>query len=160
MKRNTVKKTMVAFWFGLGTLGAVSATQAHVAYPGANCVAASARHNDLFVNRNGEAFNKNTSNALDVICAVPLFTAGVKIDVNLYVKKTTSASATCFFQSRFSDGSGGTVRSVNVSGTGVKTINFLNAPQYSSVTVGCQLPRASSSSSGRTSIIHYFVTEH
>lgn len=37
---------------------------------------------------------------------------------------------------------------------------FLNAPQYSSVTVGCQLPRASSSSSGRTSILHYFVTEH
>lgn len=31
MKRNTVEKTMVAFWFGLATLGAVSATQAHVA---------------------------------------------------------------------------------------------------------------------------------
>lgn len=160
MKRNPVTTLFPAVALAVGTLGMVGAAQAHVAYPGAACTAASGRHNDLYVNRNGEVFNKNTSNSLDVVCPVLLFTTGIKIDVNLYVKKPNTSNASCFLHSRFSDGSGGAVKSVNFSGSGLKIVSFLNAPQYSSVSVGCQLPRASSNSSGRTGLIHYFVTEH
>lgn len=142
-------------------LTGVGTAQADVGYSAASCAAGAAKSGDLVTTRNGEAFNKNTSTALDVLCPVVLLNTAAKLDVSLFLKKATAASVTCFVHSRYDDGSGGVINTATASGTGTKIVYIGNVSHFSTATTGCQLPKAISvNASGRTGIVSYFSSEY
>lgn len=160
MKKLTKEVTMglamgVVMASGLGT------AHAEVGYSPAACAAGGAKHGDLVTTRNGEAFNKNTSSSLDVVCPVMLLSNVSKLDVSLFLKKATSETVNCFVHSRYDDGSGGAVKTGSASGSGAKIVYIGGAAHYSTATAGCQLPKATSTStSSRTGIVSYSASEY
>lgn len=156
-----LQRVIAGATMGAALMGGVGSAHADVGYSAASCAAGAAKSGDLVTTRNGEAFNKNTSTALDVLCPVVLLNTAAKLDVSLFLKKATTAAVTCFVHSRYDDGSGGVISTASASGAGTKIVYIGNVSHFSTATTGCQLPKATSvNASDRTGIVSYFSSEY
>lgn len=135
-----------------------SGTFDYKGYSPAGCTVTGGRAANLLVTREGVVYNSSTTSSLDVICPIiqDRGFGSSEVDISIVVTKPTTMS--CFVKSRSNIATSGTSRSLNVTGTGTKTVNFENLP-LGIHTVGCTLPKATSSTSGRTGILSYSVFE-
>lgn len=124
-------------------------------FSGAVCSAT--RHANLLVSKNGQALNTSTSVALDITCPLERdMTTTASMQVKVWIYKSSAENMTCFLNVRKLDNSGGALASTVVSGTGTTmvTLGPLNALHDShAYNVGCNVPKATSASGGRSGIV-------